>query len=133
VEENGEKRMKAGFRPMPRGQQGSFYSTAIIVVMFGVFLTTALKIAPAYMDNNVVTNAMESVAANNNLKEMSQADIRASVMKTLNVNNVALDSNAIKVVQEGSAEFVVISYEARVPLFYNISAIVAFDNRFEKN
>lgn len=125
--------MKHNFRKLPQSQQGSFYSTVIIVAMFGIFLTAALKIAPAYMDNNVVVNAMEGIAANNDLQEMTISDIRADMMKSLGVNNVALSGDAINVVQEGGQEFVEINYETRVPLFYNISALVSFNNRFEKN
>lgn len=125
--------MKASFRKLPQRQRGSFYSTAIIVAMFGIFLTAALKIAPAYMDNNVIVNTMDGIAANNDMAQMSVADIRDSLMKTLSVNNVSLPGDSIKLVQEGSTEFVEISYESRVPLFYNISAVVSFNNRFEKN
>ncbi len=125
--------MKAGFRKLPQTQQGSFYSTAIIVAMFGIFLTAALKIAPAYMDNNVVVNTMDGIAANNDLATMSAREIQDSLMKTLNVNNVALPGDSIKVVREGGKEVVLIEYDTRIPLFYNISAVVSFSNRFEKD
>ncbi len=125
--------MKANFRKLPQRQQGSFYSTVIIVAMFGIFLTAALKIAPAYMDNNVIVDTMNGIAANNDMGEMDLADIRDSLMKTLSINNVKLNGDAIKLVQEGGQEFVDINYESRIPLFYNISAVVSFTNRFEKN
>jgi len=125
--------MKANFRKLPQRQQGSFYSTVIIVAMFGIFLTAALKIAPAYMDNNVIKNTMEGITANNDLSEMTITDIRDSMMKTLNINNVALNGDALQLVQEGSREYVDINYERRVPLFYNISAVVSFNHRYEKN
>lgn len=125
--------MKSSFRNLPKRQQGSFYSTVIIVAMFGIFLTAALKIAPAYMDNNVVTNTMDGIVANNDMGEMDIDDIRDSLMKTLSINNVKLSGDAIKLVQEGGKQFVDINYETRIPLFYNISAVVSFTNRYEKN
>jgi hypothetical protein len=125
--------MKAHFRTLPQTQHGAFYSTVIIVAMFGLFLTATLKIAPAYMDNNVIVNTMEGIAANNNLADMSVSEIREALAKTLNVNNVTLDGDAVRILQEGSQTFVAIDYETRVPLFYNISAVVSFNNRFEKN
>lgn len=121
------------FKTLPQRQRGSFYSTVIIVAMFGIFLTAALKIAPAYMDNNVITNTMDGIAANNNMAEMTIPEIRESMMRTLNVNNVTLPGDAIKLVQEGGREYVEIDYERRVPLFYNISAVVSFNSRFNKN
>jgi hypothetical protein len=125
--------MKAHFRKLPQGQQGSFYSTVIIVAMFGLFLTAALKIAPAYMDHNVVVDTMEGISASKEFEEMTVQEISASLMKTMNVNNVSLPGDALKLVNEGSQEFVEVSYETRVPLFYNISAVVSFSDRFEKN
>jgi hypothetical protein len=125
--------MKHHFRKLPQNQIGSFYSTVIIVAMFGIFLTAALKLAPAYMDNGVVVTTMEGIAANKDLGEMTITEIRADMVRSLGVNNVALSGDAINVVEEDGQEFVDIIYETRVPLFYNISALVSFNNRFEKN
>lgn len=125
--------MKHHFRKLPQSQIGSFYSTVIIVAMFGIFLTAALKLAPAYMDNGVVVNTMEGIAANNDLGEMTITEIRADMLRSLGVNNVTLSGDAITVVDEGGQEYVDIVYETKVPLFYNISALVSFNNRFEKN
>jgi len=124
--------MKHNFRKLPHRQQGSFYSTAIIVAMFGIFLTAVLKIAPAYMDNSVVVNTMENIAVDKDLEEMTIAEIRSDLMRTLRVNNISLPGNAMVLVREGDREFVDIKYETRVPLFCNISALVSFNNRFEK-
>lgn len=125
--------MKHNFRKLPQRQIGSFYSTVIIVAMFGIFLTAALKLAPAYMDNGVVVNTMEGLAAEKDLGEMTITEIRADMLRSLGVNNVTLSGDTITLVEEGGQEFVDIVYETKVPLFYNISALVSFNNRFEKN
>lgn len=125
--------MKSISKAMPQSQLGGFYSTVIIVAMFGLFLTAGLKIAPLYMDNNVIVDAMEGVMANNDISEMSVGEIRSALNRTLIVNNVELPGDAMTEVREGSMDYVLISYEARTPLFYNISAVVAFENRFAKN
>ena len=120
-------------KPLGR-QQGSFYSTAIIVALFGIFLTAALKIAPAYVDHNVVTNAMENISKEEGYKDMTISNIRNGVMKTVNTNNVNnFDSQSIQLVTQGGDEFVEIIYEAKVPLFFNISALVSFHDRYPKN
>lgn len=125
--------MKSIVRAMPQTQLGGFYSTVIIVAMFGLFLTAGLKIAPLYMDNNVIVDAMEGVMANNDISEMSVGEIRSALNRTLIVNNVELPGDAMTEERDGSMDYVVISYEARTPLFYNISAVVQFENRFAKN
>ena len=125
--------MTAIRRAMPQKQQGSFYSTVIIVAIFGLVLAATLKVAPLYMDNKVVVNAMDGVIASNDIPEITVAEIRSSLARTLRVNNVDLPADAIKDVREGNKNYIVISYERRTPLFYNISAVVSFNNRFEKN
>ena len=125
--------MRKAQMKLPGRQQGSFYSTVIIVIMFGLFLTMALKITPAYLDNNIIVNAMEGVSANNELAEMTMTEVRSALMRTLNTNNVKLDAQSITIIRIGSEEFIDINYVTTVPLFYNISALVSFSNRFEKN
>lgn len=132
-QEDEEDNMKRIDKAMPHTQVGGFYSTVIIVAMFGLFLTAGLKIAPLYMDNNVVVDAMEGVKANNDISTMSLGEIRNALNRTLLVNRVELPSDAMKEVREGGRDYILISYEARTPLFYNISAVVEFNNRFEKN
>jgi len=114
-------------------QRGSIYTTIIMVALLGFFLIAALKIAPAFLDNNVVTNTMDGIRANNDIAEMSIAEIRTSLMRTLNTNRVeGFAASNVVLVREGNEEFIDINYETRVPLFYNIDAIVKFENRFPK-
>lgn len=114
-------------------QQGSFYSTAIIVALFGFFLLAALKIAPAYLDNNTVMNTINGMKERGELATMSVTEIRTSLMRTLNTNRVEdFEASSVVITKEGGAEFVDINYESRVSLFYNIDAVVKFQNRVEK-
>ncbi|MDT8397641.1 MAG: DUF4845 domain-containing protein [Pseudomonadales bacterium] len=112
----------------------SMYASLLMLVLLGLFLTSALKLAPSYMDNNVITNAMEGVIANNDLAQMNINDIRQDVMKTLLLNNIRdFKATNIQVVRENGRDYVDINYESRVHLFYNIDAVLTFQNRFDKN
>ncbi len=114
-------------------QRGSAYSTMIMVVLIAMFLTAALKLAPAYLANNVINNAMASIAENNDMAVFSIGEIRSALMRTLDTNDIrGFNAANVQVVTEGSQEFVDINYERRVPLFYNIEAVVIFENRFDK-
>ena len=125
--------MKTTRMHLPDKQRGSFYSTALIVMMFGIFLTAVLKITPAYLDNRVIVNAMQAMVTDQSLAEMTVAELRSALMKTLNTNNITLRAEDIKLVREGGREYVDISYDTQVPLFFNISAVVSFNERFDKN
>lgn len=123
------KQLQAG----PARQRGSIYTTMIMVALLGFVLLAALKVAPAYMDNNVVTNAMEGIRTNNDIAAMSIGEIRTSLMRTLNTNRIeGFDAANVVVAREGAQEYIDINYETRVTLFYNIDAIVKFENRFPK-
>ena len=114
-------------------QRGSAYSTMIMVVLIAMFLTAALKLAPAYLANNVINNAMASIAENNDMAVFSIGEIRSALMRTLDTNDIrGFNAANVQVVMEGSQEFVDINYERRVPLFYNIEAVVIFENMFDK-
>ena len=118
----------------PKQQRGSIYTTLILVAMFALFLISALKIAPAYMDNGIIRDAMEGIAATNDMETMSIAEIRTALMRTLNTNSVEnFDAENVVLVREGGEEFIDINYESRAPLFYNIEAVVVFKNRFPKS
>lgn len=125
--------MKVIVRHSLYGQRGSMYSTLIMVVLIALFFTAALKLVPAYLNNNVVVNAMESMAEDNDMAKLGIGEIRSNLMRTLNTNDIrGFDAAKVQVVTQGSQEFIDINYETRVPLFYNIEAVVKFENRFDK-
>jgi hypothetical protein len=116
--------MKVIVRHSLYGQRGSMYSTLIMVVLIALFFTAALKLVPAYLNNNVVLNDMSKLGI---------GEIRSNLMRTLNTNDIrGFDAAKVQVVTQGSQEFIDINYETRVPLFYNIEAVVKFENRFDK-
>lgn len=118
---------------LARQQRGSVYGVGVMLAMLGVILAVTLKLAPVYMDHGIVVGTMEDIFAKNDMKLMSMTDIRADMVKTLRVNRVeGFEEDNIQRVKEGSLEFVDVNYETRVPLFFNIEAVVVFKNRFNK-
>lgn len=117
----------------PGRQAGaSLWGTMLLVGLIGLVLTVALKIAPAYLSNNVVVNAMNGVIANNDIRTMDIAEIRNDVMRTVRTNRIDFNPADIKVVRENNIEYIDINYETRVDIMYNVDAVVSFENRFNK-
>ena len=122
------------FAALKRQKGASFFGIVILLVIVGLFLLSALKVAPSYMDNNVIVNTMEGIISNNDFKAMSIAEIRADLQRSLVTNNIRdFEGANVVLTREGNDSFVDINYESRVPLFYNISVVVTFENRFDKN
>ena len=117
----------------PKRQSGaSFFGTVMLLVLVGLTLLFGLKVAPAYLDNNVITNAMAGLA-NNDLGNMTLPQIRESLRRSLQTNNI--DGSALQNLQEVSVDgedYIDINYESRVHLFYNIDIVVVFENRFPR-
>jgi hypothetical protein len=122
------------FNPLRRQKGASVFAIIILLVMVGMFLLSALKVAPSYMDNNVIVNAMDGMINNNDFESTSIAEVRSNLQRSLVTNNIReFDSSSVVLTREGNNNFVDINYESRVPLFYNIDIVVTFENRFDKN
>ncbi len=112
----------------------SFLGIVCLLVLVGVFLLSAIKVMPFYLDNNVVVNAMEAIENNNDMETISIGEIRTAVQQTLLTNGIReFDTGSIVLTREGSRQYIDINYEKRSPLFSNIEIVVVFENRFDKN
>ena len=111
----------------------SFLAAMIMLALLGLFILASLKLAPAYVDHNVIMNTLENIKANNNMNDMSIREIRSSLSRTLITNNIRdFDTNAITLIEENNGNtYINIEYESRVELFYNISALVHFEDRID--
>ena len=63
---------------------------------------------------------------------MPLREIRARVTRTMQANGASIPSDSIDQVEINGVDYIVIEYETRVPMFWNIDAVVKFDQRFEK-
>jgi hypothetical protein len=116
-----------------RAQRGSIYTTMILVALFALVILAALKIAPAYIEDQTIKGTLETMAESDDFATMSIAEVRQSLMRTLNTNRVDFDASNVVLAKDGGKEYVDVNYESRKPLFYNIEAVVVFSHRFEKN
>ncbi len=111
----------------------SILALAMILSLVAIVAMGGIKVLPSYMDNNVIKGSIETLIDNEDVSEMRIAQIRGTVMRNLTVNGIrGFDSDNIQLVREEGKEYINVSYESRVPLFYNIDAIVYFDYRFDK-
>ena len=108
----------------------SFYGTVMLLILVGLTLLFGLKVTPAYMDNNVIGNAMAGMA-NNDLANMSITEVRRNLGRTMQTNNIeGFDMGNVQEVNVDGTDYIDINYESRVHLFYNIDIVVVFENRF---
>ena len=116
-----------------KAQQGaSLYALIVVMTLLGIIILAGLKIAPAYMDDQVISNALQNLKESGELSKMSLRDVRTYVTRTAQTNGGSFASDGIDQVEEGGIDYLVVDYESRVPMFSNIDAVVKFNYRIEK-
>jgi hypothetical protein len=117
-----------------KSKQGgaSFLSWIVIAAMVSAIGLIAARIAPAYVDYRTITTLIEALPADK-VHLMSKGEIYDALNKRFLINNIR-DLDVTKVVtidrkRDGTA--LLLNYEVRQPLLYNIAIVVAFDKRFD--
>ena len=121
----------AAYKRQQRG--ASFLATLFLLVIAGIILLVSLKLVPAYMDNRIIVTAIDSVREQPEMAGMNIARFRSEVMRTITVNGIRdFDTDSITYTRDGDAEYIALEYETRIPLLYNIDALLTFERRFDK-
>ena len=133
LRQNRNLQKMANLQKLQKRQKGaSLYALIVVMTLLGILIFAGLKIAPAYMDDEVVSNALENLKESGELNSMSLRNIRTYVTRTAQTNGGSFDSDSIDQVEEGGVDYIVVEYESRVPMFSNIDAVVKFNYRIEK-
>ncbi len=116
-------------------QQGAsmwmlLFSSALIVL----FALVTMKLVPAYLDNNKIINALNSFAETPGAANMSRTQVINKIDNTLYID-MASDllnlNDALAITKTKNTKVYTISYERVIPMAYNISALLDFENSVE--
>jgi len=92
----------------------------------------AARLVPAYVDYRTINTLIEALPADQ-VHLMSKGEIYDALKKRFLINNIRdLDVTKIVVIErkrDGTA--LVLDYEVRQPLIYNVSVVASFNKRFE--
>ncbi|HEX4938022.1 MAG TPA: DUF4845 domain-containing protein [Candidatus Kapabacteria bacterium] len=100
-------------------------TVALAIVFAGV---TAMKLWSPYYDDLAVKTALENIAKEESTKAMGPGEIRQTINKRLQVNQVELSKDDIQIKKEDGVIKIDIIYERRVPMYGNIDAMVKFNH-----
>ncbi|HET8706085.1 MAG TPA: DUF4845 domain-containing protein [Pseudomonadales bacterium] len=108
----------------------SMYSILIIGALVIYFAITAIKIGPAYLDDYQVKRVLENAAKEYSDGNVTKSQIRDSIGKGFDVNNInGINTKDVAVEEERGTVMLSLDYEVRIAMFYNIDAIVKFSHR----
>ncbi len=110
----------------------SFLSWILIAAMASLVGLVAARVAPAYLDYFTIVKLIEALPSDK-VHSMGTREIKDSLRKRLLINNIRdLDvDEIIQIDRKRIGTTLVLKYEIREPLFYNISVVVAFDRNFD--
>jgi len=115
--------------PSLQSQRGaSKFGLLMLFVLISGFLTAGLKVAPLYVDHNLITGICEELVDNGEAVNMTITDVRNRVSNTLCINNVTdFDLSAITIRKENNRAIITIDYERRVELVANLDIVAKFN------
>lgn len=106
----------------------------LVMVLVAILSLLVMKLFPAYNDNLKISQALQGLHETPGLRNATKKEIIDAMNKRLYINygDKVVDINkTLKVKQKDGKRFVNVDYEVVIPLVYNISALLAFDNSAE--
>ncbi len=101
-----------------------------VILVLGITFTIIVKLAPLYAENRYVVEALKSLSETpNGFESMSNGEIKQKLYSFYTINGVRSEgSKNIEIDRQPNKVLVSINYEVRVPMFYNVDAVVSFNN-----
>lgn len=115
---------------LPSRQRGlGMIQWAVIISVAGLLGLCAFRLVPIYLDHMTIRQVVKNAALDPESQKMTAAEIRKSMQGAFITNRIeTIDLRDIKFKTERNVIIMDASYEVRVPLIYNIDAVVKFDN-----
>lgn len=108
----------------------TFWGLLVIAAIFAFFVMLFFKLLPPYMENASVMSALEGLAKQPEAGNLEKAQIKEALERRFNIEYVTdLDLKKVLFVEKKPGSTAIrIAYERRIPLAYNVSAVVEFDH-----
>lgn len=106
----------------------SKFGMLMVFLLLASFFTFGLRVAPLYVDHNLITGVCEGLIESGEATNMTLTDIRQRVSNSLRINNISdFNLSAITLRRENDAPIITIAYERRVELIANLDVVAKFD------
>ena len=106
----------------------SKFGLLLLFVLIAGFLTAGLKVAPLYVDHNLITGICEELVENGEAANMTITDVRNRVSNSLRINNITgFELSNITMRKENNQPIITVNYERRVELFANLDVVAKFN------
>ncbi len=112
-----------------RGERGLTLLGLIIVLgVIAFFVLLGFRLMPAYMEYFTIKRIITDLANNPELKDASAKDVQIAFERRAAIDYIsAVKGTDLQVDKEGDGISISASWEQKVPIVYNISALIAFE------
>lgn len=120
---------------MIKAQQGwTIWSLLGVAALIVIGALLFMKLMPVYLDNYKLQEAMHSVAEDPRAPGWNKRQIVSEMSNILYIDyghDIVDLNNALSLDKSDTQTFIRVEYEVVVPLVYNLSALVDFNNQVE--
>lgn len=100
----------------------------VMLMLVASFFIFGLRVAPLYIDHNLVTGICNRLIENGEAADMSVTQLRATVSDSLRINNIRdFEMSSIRMRKENGNAIITIAYERRIHFVGNLDMIAAFN------
>jgi Tfp pilus assembly protein PilX len=118
---------------MASKQRGiTLMSFILVLIVIGLLAVVAMNLFPVYSEGFSVQSAMKSVAQEPNAANMSLTEAQRKLQKRFDIDYVdSVQGKDAKLERDKGVNNLVMTYEVRKHLFYNIDFVAMFDYRVD--
>ncbi len=110
----------------------SFLSMLTIILVAGFFLSVAFKLYPAYMDFMTIDSVLNKVILDSDELRKEPKYLKRDLGKKWHINQIKLPSQeSLSIRRKEGVLYITLDYEVRVPMFFNVDAMVKFEKQYE--
>jgi hypothetical protein len=122
--------MNNGATHFQRG--ASFTSTLIGLIVAGIFFAVGFKLFGPYWEHATINSIVAKVSEDPDELSKPVREIRRDFDKKFLITQVSLpNKDSLQVTQKEGVLYFDLVYEVRVPMFYNVDALVKFEEHYE--
>jgi len=113
----------------------TFWGLLVVGGVFAFFVLLFFKLLPPYLEHAKVKTALENISRQPGTSDMEKAQIKAAFDRRFSIEDVNdIDiSKALTVEKKPGSMAIRIVYERRVPIAYNVTALIEFDDTAQVN
>lgn len=114
-------------------QKGYSFTTVLTIILIGgIFFTVAFKLYPPYLDFKTIDTVLTNVIHDTEELRKPPRLLKKDLQKKWDVNQITLPSKDALIIRrkDGWITFT-LKYEVRVPMFFNVDAMVKFDKEYK--